>query len=171
MKKIDKLNMHFERDKSPLRRDLEAIHDKINECVKAINLVHGHYEPGDLPVRIDRDKETISYDSIDQVVENKEFYFKQINLAVLENCKYQVEKWRVRIVEVKIGYALQNEFTKFICSSPCQYVSNPDDICKMKIFGVSITFPVVNEETYYMKPNEILFISENDSIYARGIKK
>jgi len=51
MKKIDKLNIYFEKpeitDPVSYRVKFEKMHDKINECVRAINLMHGHLDPYD----------------------------------------------------------------------------------------------------------------------------
>jgi len=48
MKKIEKLNVSFEKEVKPVRHQFEALHDKINECVRALNLMDGHLEPWDI---------------------------------------------------------------------------------------------------------------------------
>lgn len=312
MKKIEKLNIHFETSAGYPRHKLEAIHDKINECVREINLTHGHLEFWDIlgsggKARRDsyygkrlnkeldwmddptlfllddqEEKKLLKKHSVDKAIkgdkllfenfmykedgtfniigvgipmvsedpekdlkdffsktallyyglwqkkdtfkermsgklfsniklmnagkvfmglkdkvekkriwyvenvqltfekmhdfdkpkENNIFYFEQINFAMLENGRYQVEKWRTKLTEIKIGYQLYHEFLGFSATDPCQYVKGEGkDIDNMTFYNAKITFVHAEDETYYMKPNEILFLSECDNIYARATKK
>ena len=174
MKNIDKLNINFEKDKTPPRKDLEALHDKINQCVRAINLMHGHYEAGDLPVRVNWDEEDKKERRrLIEVAsgEPKIFYFSEINLAVLESGRYHVEKHRAVMTEIRIGIDVTEEFWDFADNIDGEYkTAYLVDEEECKIFNAKIKF-AQHRDVYYMKPNEILFLSEYDQLYARAIKK
>lgn len=113
----------------------------------------------------------------DKPKENNIFYFERINLAMLENGRYQVEKWRTKLTEIKIGHQLYNEFLEFSATDPCQSVTcqyvegEGKDLDNMTFYNAKITFVHAEDETYYMKPNEVLFLSAHDTVYARAIKK
>jgi len=103
---------------------------------------------------------SLSFDAIrdfDKRVYNNVFYFKEVNAAVLEKGRYEIEKHRIYLREIKIGCDLHLEYSK---NAP-HFL----DYCSAKVTLVE------EKNSYNIKPNEILFLSDIDSIYARGIKE
>ena len=142
MKKIEKLNLYFEKpeitDPVSYRNKFEKLHDKINECVRAINLMRGHYEAGDLPIHVDwgtgpakiivqpffsekldeHDDEEFKYTlGGERIIKDPGptvFWFEQVNMAVIAKGKYEIEKWRLPVKKIKVGYELHQEFFSFL---------------------------------------------------------
>jgi len=94
------------------------------------------------------------------------FNFEKISLVVLATGRYQVEQYRLLLREIRVGYDLQNEYIKCFPQSLGEALYENTHI----YMGTRVTFIKSKEETYYMKPNELLFLSEFDHIYVRGIK-
>ena len=102
---------------------------------------------------------------------NKHFLFEHINLDVFAKGKFILEQQRVSVTEIRIGVDLHNEFLK-IAMGPAVHRTLIDEASQQyefKVLGIEIKFPI-DKDVYYMKPDEILFLSIFDHLYARGRK-
>jgi len=94
------------------------------------------------------------------------FNFEKISSEVLETGRSQVEQYRLLLQEIRVGHDLHDEFLKRFPESLGEALYEDTHI----YMGTKVTFVRSKDETYYMKPNELLFLSESDHIYVRGIK-
>lgn len=128
-------------------------------------------------------------DLLDQIAEKhkddpKVFHFKELNMATLEQGMYNVEKHKTPCTEIKIGYDLHNEFLqnfpKFIgyidkvdyevFSELSHKINSIIEYGDIKFRNAKVTF-VCKKGVYYMEDDEILFLSEHDHIFCRGVRE
>lgn len=101
--------------------------------------------------------------------------FKNLTRVIISEGIYEVEKYGVRVKEIRIGSELHNDFLKLFPDYLEQLKTNILDeknLDNLMMFGsAKIEFVLYNKETYYMKPNEILFLSDDDSVFCRMKKE
>lgn len=110
---------------------------------------------------------------------NKLIHFEKIDFSLLESMRYDIEKWRTVVEEVKVGSAVVDEFmvvmydlSKVVTEKSYPFSAFVDKALeKMTLWSAKVTIVDSEEETYYMRPDEILFISNVDYIFSRARKR